>query len=656
MGRTHTQMTLFNRVLSFFMAIILTLGLIPAFPFTASAATDDMPNTITLHSVKFGVQGTPLTHAEGQQYTSPHLRGSSGATTYIQNFEMNAGGVYRTGFCADHHKYLYNDNRSFSQTWTLTKKIPAGDITNYPYLVFLDFYYNKELEGGYSDQEMASVRTIAQAAIWLANQGDLTDPYNETQQGYVADERRAFFEANISGFDDGASDGWTSIRIIKIIVDRWAGLKHFDYYLYTPGGSGIQPIIIPKLTTPQTGDKEGWLSVSKVDQDGKPLAGVEFTVYDPELSRPVKTITTGADGVAFLHCEWNEEDIDSKTYLVKETKAPAGYIMAGGEYTVVVDANVNNTKDKAAKVNGGQPITNKTREPGELLSKVDQFGAGIGPATFKFEGQQADGGTYSGSFTCDESGILKAQWWDPSADNYIPAGEYTVTETIPPEGCEMDTKSQHLVLGIKEDGDPYSSGKLTFVNTRKTELILKKIDAKGDPLPGAKFDVYFNGKKVTSFVTGDDGTFTYRGTDGKGLATGYYEFVETEPPAGKLLPSNPRHGIYVDTATMHDTIYLTAPNYDSTEILIEKYERGTDKPLAGAVFEVEIDTVNLGTFKTDQNGRICIDYGVYGRFLGDAIANQDRIFLHNRSVPPTQVGNFFVLKNQNCRRHSPRQL
>ena len=49
-----------------------------------------------------------------------------------------------------------------------------------------------------------------------------------------------------------------------------------------------------------------WLKVQKVDQDGKPLAGAKFAVYDNEscTGRPVKEFTTDANGNGAVKVEW----------------------------------------------------------------------------------------------------------------------------------------------------------------------------------------------------------------------------------------------------------------------------------------------------------------------------------------------------------------
>ena len=64
-----------------------------------------------------------------------------------------------------------------------------------------------------------------------------------------------------------------------------------------------------------------YVFVNKMDPDGNPLAGAEFTIYeDAECQRAVGKITSTSEGLT------NAFKVDiNKTYYMKETKAPEGY-------------------------------------------------------------------------------------------------------------------------------------------------------------------------------------------------------------------------------------------------------------------------------------------------------------------------------------------
>ncbi len=108
-----------------------------------------------------------------------------------------------------------------------------------------------------------------------------------------------------------------------------------------------------------------WVEVRKVDEAGKPLAGAEFQLTSPDTG--VRTLTTGATGfIRFNHLL----DVNgTRTYTLKETKAPEGYLLNETEHTIVVERE-SATKVKVS-INGVETreirVVNKKKpvEPGD---------------------------------------------------------------------------------------------------------------------------------------------------------------------------------------------------------------------------------------------------------------------------------------------------
>jgi fimbrial isopeptide formation D2 family protein/LPXTG-motif cell wall-anchored protein len=95
--------------------------------------------------------------------------------------------------------------------------------------------------------------------------------------------------------------------------------------------------------TPQT--NWGDLQITKVatGDTSKTLAGAEFEVYASEAdanagTNPVGTITTGTDGTGHITLWVGNDSVLAKNYWVKETKAPAGYILSDAVTKVNVQA------------------------------------------------------------------------------------------------------------------------------------------------------------------------------------------------------------------------------------------------------------------------------------------------------------------------------
>lgn len=626
------KISFFKRIMTLFLAFIMMLGLLPISQFVepayAAESSGEAPSTISMNywELKSSYQSKNLVPAK----------------TIPRTFIFDVGDGVAPGFCADHSKDI---NLRKGETWQ--SPVPIEE-TDYAIAIPLIAWYNYgwylsrqiddtygtskteaekdaialEMSGGLSDYWSEFERIVAtgipQAAIWLIGNGKLTDLNNPDQVRMVAEERNATVTAMISRPASESVD--EVIRWINGMVNSYAEGKFgtWHIYLYQPAASGKQPIVTSVPDTPTPEGWKGWIKLKKTDLSGNNLSGATFGVYsDANCQVRVGEFTTTED--EWTYYEISRMDKASQTFYLKETSAPPGYTVNSQVYDVAVSSTNNSTKETAAAVNGGAPIKNGNSEmpPEGVVNKVDPDGNGVGPATFHFvsltNGVETDRVT-------DENGTLELQWTDPTGENYIEPGEYTVTEKIAPPGYELSTEAQNLRLWIEEiDGvpTPMSSGPITFENKPLHSIIIQKVDESGQGLPGAVFDVYFNGAKVDSVTTGADGTFTYAGTDGNGLQSGNWGFMEVKAPDGYLLPYNKYQEITIDASNDDVRVHqLTFVNYTYPEIVIQKVSAGEEQPLAGAVFEVMIDGTNLGTFgPTGPDGTIIINHDVYGKFL-----------------------------------------
>lgn len=619
----------FKRIMTLFLAFIMVLGILPisqlVTPAYASSASG-APATITMKDWKLK-----------PAYNSKNL---VPAHTQPRLFTFNVGDGVAPGFCADHSKEI---NLRVGEVW----KDPVP-IENTPYAVAIPLIaeYNyvwsisRQIDDQYpgateeeknqialemtnglyehwSEYESIMASSIPQSAVWLVGNGKLNDLSDDAQRRMVAEERNATVTSMTQSPCAESVD--EVMRWIAGTIDNYAKgvFGEWQIYLYQPQANGKQPIVTSVPDTPIPEGWKGWIKLKKTDTGGNALAGATFGVYeDASCQSQIGEIkTTGADWEYFEILEMTQAN---QTFYVKETSAPPGYTANSKVYDVAVSSTNNSTKETAAAVNGGAPIKNtEPQTPEGVVNKVDQDGNGIGPATFHFvsltNGVETDRVT-------DENGTLELQWTDPTGENYIEPGEYTVTEKIAPPGFELSTEVQNLRLWIEDvDGvpTPMHSGPITFENKPLHSVIIQKVDESGQGLPGAVFDVYLNGAKVDSVTTGADGTFTYAGTDGNGLQSGNWGFEEVKAPDGYLLPYIKYQDITIDAQNDDVRVHqLTFVNYTYPEIVIQKVSAGEEQPLAGAVFEVMIDGTNLGTFgPTGPDGTIIINHDVYGKFL-----------------------------------------
>ena len=616
----------FRRFLSGFLAAITIIGLMPTVSF---AADGTMPDTITMSDCKF--MG---------QYNSPNGLGSP----LLHYFMYYVNGQDTIGLCLDHSKSM--GSHSINKTWSLEKTIaPRSDLLT----VFADYYYtciylSQELDEQYPDKTAAEkvemnelyipagnrlwVNGWVQAMIWcVTTRPEEFDQILEDNAEGAAQRRKITAEraAAITGCGGTATvDG--STWIIDEIIDNWKAGKYtyYTYYKYAPtgnhGGYNDQSVLIPYVES--TGVYEGWVKIQKVDENHSPLSGAEFTIYqDSACTREIGRMTTGSDGWAYYNIK--QMATETMTVYAKETQAPSGYAKLGGKWAVKVNATSNKTQETAAAFNAGAGIPNGTNDVEAVIKKVDaKTGLGVGPCTIRLVGQADEdfgGGHVDTQFTTDAAGNLPIQWKNPSdSQYYVPPGQYTVTEVIPPNGYESTDESYHLVLEYKPAQNIYrSSGNIVFKNNPLRSVVVQKIDPSGNGLAGAVFEIYRDGQYLGSQTTGQDGSFVYAGKDGNGLEAGYYEFKEVTAPKGYLLPFDCVQGVLVDPADLDndDPVTLTFVDYEYAEIVIQKLAEGTGNRLSGAVFEVQIDGQTLGTFETGKSGTITIDYGTYGEFL-----------------------------------------
>lgn len=102
----------------------------------------------------------------------------------------------------------------------------------------------------------------------------------------------------------------------------------------------------PDISIPMFTIDTGNVELNKVDQDGVPLAGVEFTIYD-ESNIEVEKMVTDKDGYA------KSGKLQLGNYYVRETKALDGYLQTNEKYSF----SIENDGDLVT-VNNGNPIVN----------------------------------------------------------------------------------------------------------------------------------------------------------------------------------------------------------------------------------------------------------------------------------------------------------
>ncbi len=357
------------------------------------------------------------------------------------------------------------------------------------------------------------------------------------------------------------------------------------------------------------------------------LPGTEFEVMID--GRKVGSFTTGADGKIDLTYDQYHEFLDptqnSWTIQVRETKAPAGYVIT------------DNTWHTVELLKGQTETTFEFKDseyPVIRILKIDrETGEPLAGAVFEI---RIDDEILSpGSFMTDANGIIEIDYehYREFLKEGKPSWTVAVRETQAPDAHFIDDFNWRMTELQLNQG----LATFVFTDTAYPDIMIQKTEkGTNKPLAGAKFEVFIDAQHVDEFTTNEDGQIVLDHDV-------YGEFLdpyknswtvgvrEVGPASGYLLDDDELHelelrkGEKLATFTFEDTPY--------GGIAILKLDAATNKPLAGADFEVMINGHSIGTKTTDANGQILIDYESCGEFFGDPSLDEWTVSVREVTAP-----------------------
>ena len=457
-------------------------------------------------------------------------------------------------------------------------------------------------------------------------------------------------------------------------------LEHGSYYLHetkAPEGYllGVDiPFVVdqefdwenPLSITYPDAPAKGKIRVTKTDKEtDKPIpSGAEFTVTAAEdITTPdgtirtekgtvVATLTTDEKGKA------ETEALYLGKYVIKETKAPNGYLLNPKEFAVTLEYEDQETEI----VYGNVTVPDELAKGKIRVKKTDaETGSGLSGAEFEIRAKEdivtPDGtvkvkaGTVVDTITTSNKGTAETK------ELYL--GKYEVQETKAPEGYLLNTQKYPVELIYADQETEIVYGDVTVPDEiAKGKIRITKTDKETNkPIPsGAEFTV-----TAAEDITTPDGTVrSEKGTvvatlttDDKGKAEtdklylGKYVIKETKAPEGYLL--NPKEFevtlAYKDQTT--EIVYgdVTVPNQPAKgQIEILKKDEETGNLLSGAEF-----TVTAAEDITTPDGTVRAEKGtVVDTIVTDTtgIARSKELYLGKYVVKETKQPIGFIRPNQ----------
>ena len=313
-------------------------------------------------------------------------------------------------------------------------------------------------------------------------------------------------------------------------------------------------------------NKPGGIAVLKRDAiSGLPLAGAVFELrtLDGELIGK-EPLTTGLDGYIRV------PDLDSGWYILRETKAPEGYLLDSTDHRVFVE------DFKVTYV-----YLDNYQKAGLTVNKIDSESK-LPLAGAEFEVRDMKNSVLK-TITTNSSGVATL--------TDIAPGWYKVVETKAPDGYVLNEK-ENLVEIV--EGKPAS---VTVSNTKQSGITVHKVDATSrEPLAGAEFELRTaDNKLIDTYTTDVSGSFVTTNVE-----PGVYFLVEKKAPTGYAICTEDTKVI----VPVGEYPVVTIENHKGTSIEILKTDSVTGKYLAGAEFELY--TLNceklLGVYTTDKTG------------------------------------------------------
>ena len=422
-----------------------------------------------------------------------------------------------------------------------------------------------------------------------------------TTTGLAGARFSIYFNGQIVGSD--VTDGNGEIHIENAATGLWSFVE-----TAAPDGYCVDPTPKSVYVDVTEGDREYTVAainyekpdmkIIKTDaQTGAPIPGTVFSIKSVTGSYST-SVTTGTDGSATLSA------IPAGVYVVREESVPEPYIVTNTEQTVALRPGKTSEVTFVDYEKPGLEIIKKNIANGEPIEGV----------TYRIE--QIDG-SFSTSATTDNHGRIFL--------DSVPVGTFKVTEINVPNHVILCPIPQEVAL------KPGETSTVTFFNALKPSLEIRKVDSvTGDPIKGAKFQIWYGSNHTDTGELNDLGTY-FSDASGKiilpEIKDGWYKVTELEPASGYAIKEPATQECFISGG---ESKVLTFENTPLSAIIIRKVDSESGQPLEGAWFRIRYlggtsgtgGTV-VGEYKTSSNGTIVATGLKAGTYVCEEISAPD---------------------------------
>ena len=422
-----------------------------------------------------------------------------------------------------------------------------------------------------------------------------------TTTGLAGARFSIYFNGQIVGSDITNAQG--EIYVENAATGLWSFVE-----TSAPDGFCVDPTSKSVYVDVSEGDREYSVAATNYElpnmkiikrdaMSGKPIAGTVFSIKSVTGSYST-SVTTGVDGSATL------SSIPADVYVVREESVPEPYIVTNTEQTVALRPGKTSEVTFVDYEKPGLEIVKKNIANGEPIEGV----------TYRIE--QIDG-SFSTSATTDNHGRIFLE--------SIPVGSYKVTEINVPNHVILCPIPQEVAL------KPGETSTVTFFNALKPSLEIRKVDSvTGDPIKGAKFQIWYGSNHTDTGELNDLGTY-FSDASGKiilpEIKDGWYKVTELEPASGYAIKEPATQECFISGGESKVLIFENTP---LSAIIIRKVDSESGQPLEGAWFRIRYlggtsgtgGTV-VGEYKTSSNGTIVATGLKAGTYVCEEISAPD---------------------------------